>query len=282
METILAGQQQMAELLQAVNDLKGRPATASAAAASEASTGPIEPSRDQIEELLAKLREHERVVELDSTRGTRGSASAAGSAPTALGFELVGAGAEDSPTRNPLKVRIQELEMESRNPRAVMLSALKAFDGAADLGRVGEIRTRVAPEVLTRLYRGGKKAQAELREWLRSKELEGCSAAAEVLVLGMVIDRMLETDSPAPVINSRAAELVCLRIYSSMKAFDRVQKKDDWLRPKSQAGAKWKSKVDWMLAEQYFSVDRSENDIDAVDDEVTEKLKKKALFQKHL
>jgi hypothetical protein len=37
-----------------------------------------------------------------------------------------------------------------------------------------------------------------------------------------------------------------------------------------------------MLAEQYFRVDRSENDIDAADDEVTEKLKKKALFQKHL
>eukprot|EP00959_Pyramimonas_sp_CCMP1952_P117994 2467150-Pyramimonas_sp.AAC.1 len=88
METILAGQQQMAELMQAVNDLKNRPATASAEAASDVQAGPIEPSRDQIEELLAKLREHERVVELDSTRGTRGSASAAGPPSSAHGFEL--------------------------------------------------------------------------------------------------------------------------------------------------------------------------------------------------
>ena len=64
--------------------------------------------------------------------------------------------------------------MESRNPRETMIQALKGFNDKADLGRVGEIRTRVAPEVLTRLYRSGRTAQAELREWLRSKELESC------------------------------------------------------------------------------------------------------------
>eukprot|EP00959_Pyramimonas_sp_CCMP1952_P214430 4487201-Pyramimonas_sp.AAC.1 len=125
----------MAELMQAVNDLKNRLANASAEGGSDVQSGPIEPSRDKIEELLAKLREHERVVELDSTRGTRGSPSAGSSPSSPHGFELVGAGMEDSPNRNPLKVRIHELEMESRNPREAMLSALKAFDGAADLGR---------------------------------------------------------------------------------------------------------------------------------------------------
>ena len=249
----------------------------------------IEPTKGQIEALLTKLREHEEIVDVDSTRATRGSGSVTiNSAPSPTpssghSFEMIGSTPSSSDKANltPLKIRINELEMESRNPRDTMISALKGFDEGADLGRVGEIRSRVAPEILTRLYRGGKKAQAELREWLRSKELESCNAA-EVLVLGMVLDRMLETDPPATVINSRAAELVCLRIYSVMKAFDKVQRKDDWLRPKNQTGTKWRSKVDWVLAEQYFRLDRSENDIDAADDEVTEKLKRKALFQKHL
>ena len=188
----------------------------------------------------------------------------------------------EASSRTPLKIRIDELEMESRNPRETMIQALKGFNDKADLGRVGEIRTRVAPEVLTRLYRSGRAAQVDLREWLRSKELESCNAAAEVTVMGMVLDRMLETDPPGTVINSRAAELICLRIYSLMKAFEKVQRREDWLRPKNQTGAKWRSKVDWVLPEQYFSLDRSENDIDAADDEVTEKLKRKALFQKHL
>ena len=37
-----------------------------------------------------------------------------------------------------------------------------------------------------------------------------------------------------------------------------------------------------MLAEQYFKVDEPDTFIEEADDEVTEKLKRKALFQKHL
>eukprot|EP00972_Heterocapsa_arctica_P044072 6507430-Heterocapsa_arctica.AAC.1 len=56
------------------------------------------------------------------------------------------------------------------------------------------------------------------------------------------------------LINSPASEMTCLRISSVWKAYDAVRNLADWQRPKNQNGAKWKSKVDLMLAEQYFQM----------------------------
>eukprot|EP00959_Pyramimonas_sp_CCMP1952_P126958 2655258-Pyramimonas_sp.AAC.1 len=66
-----------------------------------------------------------------------------------------------------------------------------------------------------------------------------------------------------------------------MKAFDRALRKENWLRPNSQAGQEWKGKVDWALAEQYFQLDRSEDYVDEADDEVVQKFGWEAFFQKH-
>ena len=67
-----------------------------------------------------------------------------------------------------------------------------------------------------------------------------------------------------------------------MKAYERVSRKDDWCRPKGQQGNKWRSKVNWLLAEEYFKIHDSDAVINEADDEVTEKLKRRALFAKHL
>ena len=66
-----------------------------------------------------------------------------------------------------------------------------------------------------------------------------------------------------------------------MKAYGLVIRRDDWLRPKNQQGNKWKTKVSWLLAEQYFRVHDGEHNIIDADDEVTEKLKRRALFARH-
>ena len=94
------------------------------------------------------------------------------------------------------------------------------------------------------------------------------------------MDRMLENQED--IVNSSSAELICRRLYSLMKAYEKVQKLDDWQRPKNQSGQKWKSKVDWMLGDMYFSMECGGPEIPEADDEVQEKLKKKALFAKHL
>ena len=49
-------------------------------------------------------------------------------------------------------------------------------DGAEGT-KVGGIKARVAPTMLPRLYRAGRSARQELREWLRSKELEKAGIA---------------------------------------------------------------------------------------------------------
>ena len=138
--------------------------------------------------------------------------------------------------------------------------------------------------MLPRLYRAGRSARQELREWLRSKELEKAGIAQEVMVLAAILDRMLFTGDYESLINSEASELACLRLYSIFKAYEKVQCQADWQRPKSQAGQKWKSKVNWALAEQYFVGDDDQFEVanEAADNEVQEKLKTKALFQQNL
>ena len=57
----------------------------------------------------------------------------------------------------------------------------------------------------------------------------------------------------------------------------------DWQRPRNQQGGKWKSKVNWNLAQEYFQVGDPDAPQDiAADDEVSEKLKRKALMNKHI
>eukprot|EP00959_Pyramimonas_sp_CCMP1952_P224095 4685527-Pyramimonas_sp.AAC.1 len=68
-------------------------------------------------------------------------------------------------------------------------------------------------------------------------------------MLAAVLDRMMmrgEFDAP---INSQAAELTCLRVYSMFKAYENVEVESDRRRPKSANGSKWRSKVNWGCAE---------------------------------
>ena len=102
-------------------------------------------------------------------------------------------------------------------------------------------------------------------------------------MLALVLDRMMSQGRYDELINSQAAEVTCLRLYSIWKAYERVQCKGDWQRPKAQHGGKWRSKVDWSLAEEYLRLDgdpSSENR--GADDEVLEKLRRRAILNKHL
>ena len=96
----------------------------------------------------------------------------------------------------------------------------------------------------------------------------------------MVLDRMLENGED--LVNNQSAELVCRRLYAIFKAYEKVTKLEDWQRPKNQSGNKWPSKVDWVLGDMYFTVDSDMFEVPAADDEVQEKLKRRALFNKHL
>eukprot|EP00959_Pyramimonas_sp_CCMP1952_P432302 9052974-Pyramimonas_sp.AAC.1 len=85
------------------------------------------------------------------------------------------------------------------------------------------------------------------------------------------------------LINSRAAELTCLRLYSIFKAYRDVEVESDWKRPKNTNGGKWNIKVNWSYGEEFLKMqDGSRPSAEAVDDEVAERLRKRAAITKHL
>ena len=65
-------------------------------------------------------------------------------------------------------------------------------------------------------------------------------------------------------------------------AFANVRKLTDWKQPRGQQ--KWKSKVRWELCDQYDirALDEDELYIPGADEEVRNRLEKKALFKKYL
>ena len=149
---------------------------------------------------------------------------------------------------------------------------------------MGNIKKRVAPSVLTWLYRGGRTAKVELNEWIRGKELQQSQIASEVVMLGAVLDRMLISGQHDELINSSAAELTCLRLYSIFRAYENVNCLADWRRPKAAHGGKWRSKVNWNYAEEYLKI-HGDQDVGvhaAADEEVSNRLKQKASIQKYL
>ena len=80
-----------------------------------------------------------------------------------------------------------------------------------------------------------------------------------------------------------AVEVMCRRIYGLIKAFEEVNEEADWKMPRG--GPKnWKSKVKWQLLKEYDvqSLESSEWDIPEADQEVSDRLQRKALFAKHL
>eukprot|EP00959_Pyramimonas_sp_CCMP1952_P449117 9404197-Pyramimonas_sp.AAC.1 len=56
----------------------------------------------------------------------------------------------------------------------------------------------------------------------------------------------------------------------------------DWKRPRNASGAKWKSKVDWPLGQEYWPLTPQDTIKDPLaDDEATDKLRERAQIQKH-
>ena len=102
-----------------------------------------------------------------------------------------------------------------------------------------------------------------------------------MLVIAQTLDRMLETDRQEDMINSSAVESLCRRVYAIFKAFERVNTRTDWERPKNQTGKAWKTKVDWYLADQYYTIEDDDVGFQDADQEVIDKLQKKALIAKH-
>ena len=101
-------------------------------------------------------------------------------------------------------------------------------------------------------------------------------------MLGLLLDRLIVMTKDVDIVNLPAVEAICRKVYGLIRCFEDVACEDDWKPPRNHNG-KWRSKIKWDLLKEYEvrSLESSEWVIQEADDEVSERIKKKALFAKH-
>ena len=148
----------------------------------------------------------------------------------------------------------------------------------------GDTKVRIAPDMIAKLYRNGRTATRELEDFVHTRGLDRCHAAAEMPTLGLVLDRLVTFESSADIVNLSAVEVICRKLYGLLRAFEDVKCEADWKQPKGSGSGKWKTKVKWALLQEYDvqALESPDWAIPSADAEVSERLQRRALFNKHL
>ena len=83
--------------------------------------------------------------------------------------------------------------------------------------------------------------------------------------------------------NLPAVEVICRKLYGLARAFEDVHSEADWKQPRDHKG-KWSSKIKWQLLREYDvrSLGSTEWAVLEADEEVSERLERRALIAKHL
>ena len=117
---------------------------------------------------------------------------------------------------------------------------------------------------------------------MRRKELRGNHLAEEMLSMALLVDRAV-MESNDDWINHKSTEIALRRLYGLERAFGPVRTVADW-KPSKNSGGKWRSKVQFHLMDEIDvgAMDPDNIGIEAVDKEVRERLKDKALLAKSL
>jgi hypothetical protein len=239
-----------------------------------------------LDRLMQRLNAAQHVLDSDrkenlSTDATLGSSSLRSAASPMPGVS----GANPPPnSSHDAGRRIQQLEEEAVSPKDAALAHLRRYQDIDGFKIGGDATVRVAPSMVAKLYKNGRTASRELDEFVRSRGLERCHSATELPTLGLILDRLVVDSASSEVINMPAVEVVCRKIYGLIGAFEDVKSESDWKMPKGANAGKWKSKVKWTLLQEYDVkfLDSSDWSIPEADREVSDRLQKRALFNKHL
>ena len=177
---------------------------------------------------------------------------------------------------------IESLEESFKDLREMALQKLKAFKTDVRWSLPGGAKARVAPHLIARVYRNGRSFEDYVRDMVRRKELAGNHLAEEMLMLAMLMDRAI-AEAGDEWINYKTTEMAMRRLYGLERAFAPVRCVADW-KPTKGAGAKWRSKVMFHVMDEIDvgALDKDGIGIEAVDKEVRERLKDKALLAKSL
>ena len=224
---------------------------------------------------MARLREHQEIAQEDAAQGRTAKREAIPLGPSGAATLEV-----QKPSVDRLIARLEKL---GGAPRDMAVRQVAAYEDDPTFSLGAGTKVRIAPHMIALLYRNNRTAQAEMEEFLRIRGLERCNAAQELLLLGLIIDRLVKEPS-TQMVNLPAVEVILRKMYGLIKAFEPVKEEKDWKRPQGQARQKWRSKVRWDLLNEYdiASLQKSEWEIEEADAEIQEKLKKRATLVKHL
>ena len=197
---------------------------------------------------------------------------------------LSSAGSTPDSKLSHVQSQIRRLEEEARSPKDAALAHLRRFSAQENFKIGGDARVRVAPDMIAKLYKNSRTAATELEEFIRVRGLEKCHAALEMPTLGLILDRLVVASPGVEIVNLQAVEVICRKLYGLLKAFEDVKCEADWKQPKGAGSGKWKSKVKWQLLQEYDvkALESSDWAISGADQEVADRLQRRALFQKHL
>ena len=206
-----------------------------------------------VDRFISRLNAAEDVIGRDSAPSSSNQATAGSSTSPASpitsssSWTSVAPATTSADSASPtVNAQIRRLELESLNPRDAAMEHLKRYQSLESFQIGGDAKVRLAPTFIAKLYRAGRPALREMEEYVRSKSLERCHAAAELPTLGLVLDRLVTGSSQNDVINMPAVEAICRRMYGLTRAFEDVTKESDWQKPRNHQG-KWKTKVKWQL-----------------------------------
>ena len=177
---------------------------------------------------------------------------------------------------------IESLEESFRDMRECAMKKLRAYRSNVKWTLPGGVKARVAPHMVARVYRSGRTFEDYVRDMMRRKELRGNHLAEEMLSMALLVDRAV-MESNDDWINHKSTEIALRRLYGLERAFGPVRSVADW-KPSKNAGGKWRSKVQFHLMDEIDvgTMDPDNIGIEAVDKEVRERLKDKALLAKSL
>ena len=214
--------------------------------------------------LLDRLGAHEQTVEADAGTGRQRPSSGSGpQAATAAPF-------------------VAALEESFKDIRACVLEKLKGYQETVEWSLPAGARARVAPGLLARVYRGGRNYEQYVSDQIKRRGLESNHLGSEWMMLAILIDRAVVEGGQA-WINLKSTEMALRRLYGIERALENVRCEADWRQPKGgQKG--WRTKVQYHVLEQIDvgGLDKDGIGIEAVDREVRERLKEKALLSKAL
>ena len=172
--------------------------------------------------------------------------------------------------------KVRMLMKRARNPREAAIRALGEYRDVVDWSLPAGYKERLGEDYTSDVYKAGGTARMRAQQFLKDHGLEKCHPARILLSIADLQDAAICDDRVPGLINQEWYERLCRWGYALERTFEECSVESDYKDTK-------KSKVKWELLQYYHpSESTQETRSDAADEEVSEKMRRQALFEKYL